>query len=77
MNEKASETGVPGEARPGVEELIRKAYESLKNGEAASALSFLKEALETDFEHPEVLYALKCLNWWLEKIKRLDGFPDP
>jgi tetratricopeptide (TPR) repeat protein len=24
-----------------------------------------------------VLYALKCLNWWLEKIKRLDDFHDP
>ena len=60
-----------------VEELIRKSYESLKNGEAVAALSFLRKALETDFEHEEVLYALKCLNWWLEKIKRLDDLDDP
>ena len=66
-----------GESRSKVEELIRKAYESLKEGNAVSALGFLREALETDFEHQEVLYALKCLNWWLEKMKRLDGLSDP
>ncbi|MCL2319060.1 MAG: hypothetical protein FWC45_03165 [Treponema sp.] len=66
-----------GEGKSAVEELIRKAYERLKEGEAASAQGLLKEALAADFEHPEVLYALKCLNWWLEKIKRLDSFSEP
>jgi len=60
-----------------VEGLIRNAYKSMKNGDEESALSNLKEALRIDFEHQEVLYALKCLNWWLEKIKRLDHFHDP
>ena len=60
-----------------VEGLIHDAYESMKNGDEESALGYLKEALGTDFEHQEVLYALKCLNWWLEKIKRLDDFDDP
>ena len=59
-----------------VEERIREAYESLKDGKAGDALDNLKQALEADFEHPEVLYALKCLNWWIEKIKRLDEFQD-
>ena len=59
------------------EELIHKAYESLKDGDADSAMRFLKDALEIDFEHEEVLYALKCLNWWFEKIKRLDDFHGP
>jgi tetratricopeptide (TPR) repeat protein len=59
------------------EELIHKAYESLKAGDADSAMRFLKDALEVDFDHEEVLYALKCLNWWFEKIKRLDEFYDP
>jgi len=61
----------------GVEEFIHRSYESLKEGEALVALGFLKKALEIDFEHQEVLYALKCLNWWLEKLKRLDDFHDP
>jgi tetratricopeptide (TPR) repeat protein len=61
----------------GVEEFIRGAYESLKNGEASAAQLLLKKALEIDFEHQEVLYALKCLNWWLEKLRRQDDFHDP
>ena len=59
------------------EELLRKTYETLKTGDAAASLDFLKKALEIDFEHQEVLYALKCLNWWLEKLKRLDDFHEP
>ena len=59
------------------EGLIQSAYESLKNGEGEAALGSLKTALKTDFEHQEVLYALKCLNWWLEKIQLLDNFRDP
>jgi len=57
-----------------VEGFIQNAYESLKEGDENSALGFLKEALRVDFEHEEVLYALKCLNWWLEKLQRLDDF---
>ena len=60
-----------------VEGFIQNAYESLKDGDEISALGFLKEALRVDFEHQEVLYALKCLNWWLEKLQRLDDFYAP
>ena len=62
--------------KAGVEDLIRRAYETLKTGEAVAALDFLRKALEIDFEHQEVLYALKGLNWWLEKLKRLDDFQE-
>ena len=74
MNEKTPE-GIPREDV--VDKLIHQAYESLKLRETAAAQSFLKRALETDFEHPEVLYALKCLNWWLAKLQRLDDFGNP
>jgi tetratricopeptide (TPR) repeat protein len=60
-----------------VEGFIQNAYESLKDGDEISALGFLKEALRVDFEHKEVLYALKCLNWWLEKLQRLGDFYGP
>ena len=61
----------------GAEEAVHKAYECLKNGEASSAMGFLNEALQIDYEHSEVKHALKCLSWWLDKIKRLDDFTDP
>ena len=60
-----------------VEGFIQNAYETLKTGDEISALGFLKEALRVDFEHQEVLYALKCLNWWLEKFQRLDDLSGP
>ena len=62
--------------KAGAEELIRRTYETLKTGDAVAALDFLRKALEIDFEHQEVLYTMKCLNWWLEKLKRLDDFHD-
>ena len=60
-----------------LEEFIHNAYENLKSGDEEAAMGFLKEALKIDFEHQEVLYALKCLNWWLEKIQHLVDLFDP
>ncbi|MDR2602076.1 MAG: hypothetical protein LBC53_06465 [Spirochaetaceae bacterium] len=60
-----------------VEIFVRKAYDSLKEGRPSDALSALDEALKIDFEHSEVLYALKCLNWWIENLGGLDDRDDP
>jgi tetratricopeptide (TPR) repeat protein len=65
------------ENRVSAEGLIQKAYDSLKNSDAEGALRDFQEALKIDFEHPEVLYAMKCLIWWLERIKRLEDFHSP
>ncbi|GHV66557.1 hypothetical protein AGMMS49928_01530 [Spirochaetia bacterium] len=59
-----------------IQGLIQKAYDSLKASNAVSAYEALNEALKMDYEHPEVKHALKCLNWWLERIKRLPEFSD-
>jgi tetratricopeptide (TPR) repeat protein len=56
--------------------LIQKAYDSMNASDAASALLALEEALKIDFEHPEVVHALKCLNWWLERINRVGDSHD-
>ncbi|MDR0551250.1 MAG: hypothetical protein LBG72_04435 [Spirochaetaceae bacterium] len=55
-----------------VDGFIRKAYEHLKEGKPVEGRKALEDALKVDFEHPEVLYALKCLGWWLEKFAALD-----
>ncbi|MDR3168017.1 MAG: hypothetical protein LBT93_08735 [Treponema sp.] len=52
-----------------VQRLIQKAYENLKTSDAASAITALEEALKIDFENPEVVYALKCIQWWLDRIR--------
>jgi hypothetical protein len=59
-----------------IEGLIQKAYLSLKALDTEEALLTLNKALTVDFEHPEVAYALKCLSWWLERLKRLSEFQD-
>jgi len=64
------------DAEKSVEGLLQKAYASLKASNAEEAMLALNKALELDFEHPEVVYALKCLSWWLERFKRLSEFKD-
>ena len=59
-----------------IQGLLQKAYENLKASDAPSAVLSLEEALRIDFEHPEVVYALKCVNWWLERGKRFTDFRD-
>ncbi|MDR0600568.1 MAG: hypothetical protein LBG84_10935 [Treponema sp.] len=56
--------------------LLPKAYNSLKNGDTEGAQRALKEALNLDFEHPEVIFALKCLSWWGERFKKLPEIQD-
>jgi tetratricopeptide (TPR) repeat protein len=56
-----------------IQDLLVRAYDSLKASNGADAMAFLEEALSIDFEHPEVVYALKCVNWWNEHLKNLNN----
>jgi tetratricopeptide (TPR) repeat protein len=64
------------DAKTTVQGLLQKAYDNLKASDINSALSTLEEGLRIDYEHPEVVYALKCVNWWVERCKRLGGIRD-
>jgi len=55
-----------------VQGLLQKAYDSLKAPDSGMALVALEDALRVDYEHPEVVYALKCVNWWLERSTKLE-----
>jgi tetratricopeptide (TPR) repeat protein len=57
-----------------VGELVQKAYEKLGAVDLEGARKILEEALRIDYDHPEVKYSLKCLNWWVEHIKLADGY---
>jgi len=65
------------DAEISVEGLIQKAYLSLKALDTEGAMLSLNKALGLDFENEEVAYALKCLSWWLERLKRLPEFQEP
>ena len=56
--------------------LIQKAYDTLKTSDADAARSILDEALSKDYENQEILYALKCITWWTQRIERAQDFQD-
>ncbi len=64
------------DAETTVQGLLQKAYDSLKAADLPSATVALEEALRIDYEHPEVVYSLKCVNWWAERSKRLESLRD-
>jgi tetratricopeptide (TPR) repeat protein len=53
--------------------LLSNAYESLTCVDLQAASEFLDKALAEDFEHPEVLWSLKCANFWSERLGRLES----
>lgn len=57
--------------------LLSNAYESLRNVDQEAAAGFLDRALALDFEHPEVLYSLKCVRFWQDRILKTQSLKDP
>jgi tetratricopeptide (TPR) repeat protein len=64
------------DAEKSVEGLVQKAYINLKTSDPEGAQLALNEALKIDYEQAEVAYALKCLSWWQERLKKLAEFQD-
>jgi Tfp pilus assembly protein PilF len=64
------------DAEKSVEGLVQKAYINLKTSDPEGAQLALNEALKIDYEQAEVVYALKCLSWWQERLKKLAEFQD-
>jgi tetratricopeptide (TPR) repeat protein len=57
--------------------LLSNAYEKLKCVDLRAATELLERALAVDFESPEVLWSLKCANFWAERSNRLEALPNP
>jgi tetratricopeptide (TPR) repeat protein len=57
-------------------ELVKIAYAKLKETDAAGACACLEQALDIDFDNEEVKHALKCIQWWLEHTRRIEGIKD-
>jgi tetratricopeptide (TPR) repeat protein len=57
--------------------LLKNAYEKLKDSDPSAACSLLEQALDSDYENEEIKHALKCVNWWLQHIRRIDEIKTP
>jgi tetratricopeptide (TPR) repeat protein len=56
---------------------LSNAYESLRAIDLPGAAELFERALSIDFEGPEVLWSLKCSNFWAERLARLESMPNP
>jgi len=61
-----------------VETLLILAYQNVSQCKLHLASELLEKALQLDFDHPEVLFALKCEAWWQDSLakanKRSESF---
>lgn len=57
-------------------DLIQEAYNKMKEARPEEALEKLAQALRTDYKQQEALYAFKCLDWWLKRIKDMESTGD-
>jgi tetratricopeptide (TPR) repeat protein len=56
---------------------LKKAYEKLKASDPAAACELMGQALDCDYGNDEIKHALKCTNWWLQHIGRIDEIKNP
>lgn len=53
-------------------QILNKVYLSFKEGKFSEAVSLLEKALSIDFEYTDIANALKCANFWLERVDKLE-----
>lgn len=58
-------------------DLLKNAYNLLKNGAFSDAGDILENALSLDFENPEVICALKCSSYWSARKDQYEKISDP
>jgi len=57
-------------------ELLEQAYSQFRKGLFSEAAETLEQALQKDFENEEIVSALKCARYWLERMERIEGVQD-
>ena len=56
---------------------LLQARELLKKGDALSAKQKLEEALSDDLENSDIIYTLRCANYWAERLANIVSLPTP
>ena len=57
--------------------LLALGYECLKNADLGNASRFFEEALHEDFENKEVLFSMKCAQFWRERLDEASLIENP
>jgi tetratricopeptide (TPR) repeat protein len=52
---------------------LLQAYEFLKNGNTIRAKTLVEDALANDLDNAEVIFALRCVNFWAGKLAEPEG----
>jgi tetratricopeptide (TPR) repeat protein len=52
---------------------LARAYSFLKNGDTVRAKTIIEDVIAGDYENPEVIFALRCINFWADKIADPEG----
>ncbi|MFW5684154.1 MAG: hypothetical protein ACOC1I_04830, partial [Spirochaetota bacterium] len=55
------------------EQLLARAFAAIREYDLDAGLHALDEALATDFDDPDVIAALKYVNFWRERERQIDG----
>jgi tetratricopeptide (TPR) repeat protein len=53
-------------------QILNKVYLNFKEGRLPAAISLLEQALSIDFENADIANALKCANFWVERLEKLE-----
>jgi len=57
--------------------LLALGYECLKNADLGNASRFFEEALHEDYENKEVLFSMKCAQFWHERLDEVSLIENP
>jgi tetratricopeptide (TPR) repeat protein len=66
-----------GKASTAVGEIMQRAYGLLRASDISAAQADFESALKLDFDDPEVMYALQCSGFWVDRMDRAEEFADP
>ncbi len=56
---------------------LLQAYEFLKIGDPARAKPLLEDRLEDDLENGEILFSIRCVNFWIDQIAQMHSIISP
>ncbi|GMO50316.1 MAG: hypothetical protein Pg6C_13910 [Treponemataceae bacterium] len=54
-------------------QILNPAYEFLKSGNTVRAKTLVEDALTDELDNPEVIFALRCVNFWAGKLDEPEG----